>query len=82
MLLTLRRAQGHRLGHWGPDDYDVLDGDRDVGRIYRINTAHEQWWWGVSFMLTGRMSYGTAPTREDAMAAFRAEYERWLEESR
>jgi hypothetical protein len=49
-MLTLRRAEGHRLGHWGPDDYDVLDGDRDVGRIYRIKAADEQWWWGVSFV--------------------------------
>ncbi len=26
--LRLRRAQGHRPGNWGPDDYDVLDGTR------------------------------------------------------
>jgi hypothetical protein len=31
-------------------------------------------------LLTGRMFYGTAPTREDAMAAFRAEYEKWQRE--
>jgi hypothetical protein len=34
----------------------------------------------VSFQLTGRKSYGDAPTRDDAMAAFRAEYKRWLEQ--
>jgi len=43
MLLTLRRAQGRHLGHWGPDDYDVLDGERGVRHIHRINAAHEPW---------------------------------------
>jgi hypothetical protein len=60
----------------------VLDDGRDVGRIYRINAASEIWWWGVSVMLTGYKSYGDAPARDAAMAAFRAEYERWLEQQR
>jgi hypothetical protein len=38
----------------------------------------EIWFWGVSFMLTGRKSYGRADSLEEAEAAFRAEYERWL----
>jgi hypothetical protein len=45
---------------WEPDDYDVFDGERDVGRIFRINAAPEVWWWGVGFQLTGRKSHGTA----------------------
>jgi hypothetical protein len=81
MPLVLRRAQGHRPGDdRGPHDYDVLDDGREVGRIYRINAATEIWWWGVSFQLTGRKSCGRAPTRDDAMAAFKAEYERWRAE--
>ena len=80
MPLLLRRAQGHRRGDWNPHDFDVLDDGREVGRIYRINAATEIWWWGVSFQLTGRKSYGDAPTRDAAMAAFRAEYERWRAE--
>jgi hypothetical protein len=80
MTLVLRRAQGHRPGDWGPHDYDVLDDGRPVGRIYKINAATEIWWWGVSFQLTGCKIHGDSPTREDAMAAFRAEYVRWLEE--
>jgi hypothetical protein len=56
------------------------DSERDVGRIYRINAATESWWWGVSFMLTRRKNYGTAETREEAMSAFREEYERWQRE--
>lgn len=34
---------------------------------------------GVSLMLTGRKSYGAAPTPDDAMA-FAAEYEGWQKE--
>jgi len=58
MALVLRRAQGHRPGDWNSDDFDVLDDGREVGRIYGINAATEIWWWGVSFMLTRRKSYG------------------------
>jgi hypothetical protein len=31
-------------------------------------------------MLTGRKSYGNAPTLDAAKAAFKAEYERWERE--
>ena len=40
MTLVLRRAQP---GDWNPDDFDVLDDGREVGRIYRINAASEIW---------------------------------------
>jgi hypothetical protein len=30
------------------DDFDVFDGDRDVGRIYRMNARAEIWFLGVS----------------------------------
>jgi hypothetical protein len=33
-------------------------------------------------MLTYRKSYGNAPTREEAMATFKAEYEQWQEHDR
>jgi hypothetical protein len=57
----------------GPRDYDVMDGDRVVGRIFL--EAHGAWFWA-------RISrrYGTAESREDAMAAFKAEYEPWQRE--
>ena len=36
--LILRRANVSRKGgSWQDDDYDVFDGDRDVGRIYLID---------------------------------------------
>jgi hypothetical protein len=36
---------------------------------------------GVDFMLTHRKSDGTAVSREDAIAVFKAEYERWPKET-
>jgi hypothetical protein len=59
--------------------YDVFDGDRDVGRIYLVDESkgYETWFWGVSFQLTVRKSYGTATSLEEAKAAFRAEYLKW-----
>jgi hypothetical protein len=59
--LILQRASVSRpSGSWDDHDFDVFDGDRAVGRTYRINAATELWWWGVEFDLTGRRSYGTA----------------------
>jgi hypothetical protein len=44
MQLILRRANVSRKGgHWQREDYDVFDGERDVGHIYRVN-AHDEIW--------------------------------------
>jgi hypothetical protein len=43
MPLILRRAHGHRPRDWGPDDYDVLDCERVIGRIFL--QTHERWFW-------------------------------------
>jgi hypothetical protein len=76
--LVLRRANVSRpSGAWKEEDFDVFDGERDVGRIFRINAATEIWWWGVGFQVIGRKSYGTAATLDEAKAAFKAKYERW-----
>jgi hypothetical protein len=84
MQLILRRANISRKGGpWQHEDYDVFDGDRDVGRIYRLDDRPDSgWFWGVSFQLTGRKSYGRAESLEEAKAAFRAEYEVWQREQR
>jgi hypothetical protein len=59
-------------GSWQDEDYDVFDGDRDVGRIYLVDGhgGQENWFWGVSFQLTGRKSYGHVPSLDEAKAAF------------
>jgi hypothetical protein len=51
--LLLRRANPSRKrGQWQHDDYDVFDGDRDVGRIYLVDSfgGREIWLWSVDFM--------------------------------
>jgi len=75
MQLTLRRASASRIS----DDYDVFDGDRDVGRIYLVDghDGREAWFWGVSFQPTRRKRYGNVASLDEAKAAFRAEYEAW-----
>jgi hypothetical protein len=54
-----------------------FDGDCGVGRIYRVNASNESWFWGVSFQLTGRKSYGNADSLDEAKALFKAEYDNW-----
>jgi hypothetical protein len=79
MQLTLRRASVSRIsGSWQHEDYDVFDGERDVGRIYVDGYAgNERWFWGVDFTITNRKSYGRAKSLDEAKAASREEYERW-----
>ena len=79
--LVLRRAiVPHRGGAWQDDDFDVFDGERRIGRMHRVNASAEAWFWGVSFDLTGRKSYGNAENLEEAKALFKAEYEKWQRE--
>jgi hypothetical protein len=76
MQLVLRRANASRKGgHWQDEDYDVFD----VGRIYLVDSygGNETWFWGVSFQLTGRKSYGHAPSLDEAKTAFKTEYAAW-----
>ena len=81
MRLVLRRANVPRKGgSWQHEDYDVFDGHRDVGRVYLVDgyRGDETRFWGVSFQLTGRKSYGHATSLDEAKAAaFGAEYEAW-----
>jgi hypothetical protein len=51
VTLVLRRTSVSRQGgDWNDDDFDVFDGERAVGRIYRMNSPDEIWFWGVSFL--------------------------------
>jgi hypothetical protein len=81
--LILRRANvSRKSGYWQQEDYDVFDGERELGRIYLIDRfgGTESWFWGVSFQVTKRKSYGREDSLDGAKAAFRAEYERWRRE--
>jgi hypothetical protein len=78
MQLILRRANASRpSGQWQDDDFDVFDGERDVGRIYRVNSHDGTWFWGMSFQVIRRKSYGYALSLDEAMAAFKAAYLAW-----
>jgi hypothetical protein len=57
------------------NDFNVFDGDRKLGRIYRVTdepTSH--WFWGLSFELIRRKSCGYALSLDEATAAFKVEY--------
>jgi hypothetical protein len=79
MQLVLRHANVSRKGGpWSEHDYDVFDGDREVGRIYGVGGRSDgEWFWGLSFRLTGEKRYGRALSLDEAKAAFKAEYEAW-----
>jgi hypothetical protein len=80
-ILTLRRANSRPSGSWQEADYDVIDGERAVGRIYRVTDQPDSlWFWGVCFQVIARKSYGYTDSLDEAKAAFRAEYERWQRE--
>jgi len=73
--LTLKRASASRLsGRWNDDDFDVLAGDKVVGRIYRASAAPvgTPWMWTLAFghHEDRKPTHGYAATREHAMAAF------------
>jgi hypothetical protein len=72
-----RRPRQHRY----PDDYDVLDGERAIGRIFRSSSAptDRPWMWTI----TGRMASsdrspagcaGKAKTEKEAHGEFESEH--------
>ena len=76
--LLLKRAPKGRAGEWSPDDYDVFDGKRIVGRIMLHPQGPEgrPWFWSIiSRVPQSTDDRGYSATREQAMADFKA---RWL----
>jgi hypothetical protein len=78
-LLLCRASVSRISGSWQHEDYDVFDGERDVGRVYLVDGygGNETCFWGVSFQIIKRMSYGHVASLEEAKAAFSAEHRAW-----
>jgi hypothetical protein len=80
--LTLKRAATSRpSGQWKDEDYDVLADGKVVGRILESGSRFDppglQWTWSILFTpATPGVTNGTAETLEQAMAKFRAAWER------
>jgi hypothetical protein len=81
--LVLKRASTSRpSGQWKDEDYDVLADGKVVGRILeegsRFGPPDLLWTWSITSIWPARkgVTNGTAATREEAMARFRAA---WVE---
>jgi hypothetical protein len=78
--LTLNRAF-RPWGHSQHEDYDVFADGKVVGRIYEdahLSTPPDmRWVWSVTAIVpaTRGVTNGTAATREEAMAKFRAAWD-------
>ena len=65
---------------WKEDDFDVVEGDRVVGRIFRLDPAGNDWLWRIlpKELPSGRRAMGRESSYEDAKAAFWAAWQsRW-----
>jgi hypothetical protein len=72
MYLRLKRASASRpSGEWNADDFDVVEDDTVVGRIFKANAAPAAtpWMWILAFghHQDRTPTYGYAESREDAM---------------
>jgi hypothetical protein len=83
MVLILKRASISRpSGQWKDEDYDVIADGKVVGRILeegsRFGPPELRWGWSITSIVpaTPGVTNGTAATREEAMAKFRAAWEK------
>ena len=82
MPLILHNASVLRpFSQWSRCDYDVYDGEHRVGRIFRADVGHAEetpWMWMIEFhRCRGAGPHqGLVASREEAMAAFKASWER------
>ena len=81
-LLILKRGKFSRSsGHWQDEDYDVFADGKLVGRILesgsRFDPSDLLWTWSITSIwpATKGVTNGTAATREEAMAKFRAAWD-------
>jgi hypothetical protein len=82
MPLVLRRARDGRASAGTPDDYDVVDGERAIGRIFRSSSAptDRPWMWTITgAVVAPRLpSHGFCATLDDAKVSFATTWREWL----
>jgi hypothetical protein len=84
--LKLRRPRDFRAAPGYQDDYDVLSGERRVGRIFRSASAptDRPWMWTITAVVVAPRlpSHGFAATQDEAKTAFAKTSRRWLAPNR
>jgi hypothetical protein len=81
--LVLRHASKRNSGTWGPDDYDVIQDGRDIGRIIKPGAGvppHQPWMWTITgAVVAPRLtSHGFCVSLEEAKAKFAETWRVWL----
>jgi hypothetical protein len=79
--LSLTRAVKTREGEWSADEYDVLEGNRRVGRIALTAQGPQgmPWLWEITARPESTQNRGYAVSCEQAMREFKA---RWANPAR
>jgi hypothetical protein len=79
--LVLRHSSKRIFGTW-QDDYDVMSGDRIVGRTFKSTNAPQDrpWMWVITgeLIVLALASNGFAPTLQEAKTAFAEHWRKWL----
>jgi len=78
--LVLCHASKRSFGNWGPDDWDVVQDGRDIGRVFKPSAGvpgERAWMWCVTGAIV-KPSHGFTATIEEAYAKFAETWCAWF----